>query len=93
VSRKLRNTSVFKRDLRKWVKSHPRDAPAIDATLKKLLNNPTDPQLKTLKLQGSLGDCWSCRVGYDLRILFEFDSDDSGEVIVLLALGTHDEVY
>ncbi len=90
MSRKFRTTSKFNRDLRKWVKSRPRDASAIDTTLRRLLYDPTDPQLKTHKLKGKLEDCWACSGGYDLRILFDFDSD---EVIVLLALGTHDEVY
>jgi mRNA-degrading endonuclease YafQ of YafQ-DinJ toxin-antitoxin module len=36
---------------------------------------------------------WACSAGYDLRILFEFVSRKGVEEIVLLTLGTHDEVY
>ena len=49
--------------------------------------------LKTHKLQGPLAGFWGCTVGYDLRIVFEYGKHDGDEAIVLLAMGTHDEVY
>ena len=30
---------------------------------------------------------------YDLRVLFEFTQHDGAEAILLLAIGTHDQVY
>jgi len=52
-----------------------------------------DPE--THKLKGKLSGSWACSAGYDLRIVFDFvkaekDKDDD---ILLLAIGTHDEVY
>ncbi|MEG3857917.1 type II toxin-antitoxin system RelE/ParE family toxin [Microcoleus sp. herbarium12] len=38
---------------------------------------------------------WSCSIDYDYRILFEFvtDPEDEEEAILLLKMGSHDEVY
>jgi len=51
------------------------------------------PSLRTHKLRGSLVGCSACSAGYDLRIVFEFMQHEGQEAILLLALGTHDEVY
>ena len=47
----------------------------------------------THKLKGDLADLWSCSAGYDLRIVFRLGKDDRGNLIELLSIGTHDEVY
>ena len=53
------------------------------------------PQLETHKLKGKFSGLWACSVGYNLRIVFDFvkskelEEDD----ILLLGMGTHDEVY
>jgi len=31
--------------------------------------------------------------GYDLRIVFEFSKQNDEEIILLVSVGTHDEVY
>ena len=67
----------------------------IAEVLRLLLVNPFAPQLETHKLKGKLSGSWACSAGYDLRIVFDFvkaekDKDDD---ILLLAIGTHDEVY
>ena len=51
--------------------------------------------LGTHKLSGSLSGYWACSCGYDCRIIFSLESDpETGEErIVLLAVGSHDEVY
>ena len=43
------------------------------------------------KISGS----WACSAGYDLRIVFDFVGGEKGEDddILLLAVGTHEEVY
>jgi mRNA-degrading endonuclease YafQ of YafQ-DinJ toxin-antitoxin module len=57
--------------------------------------NPFAPQLETHKLKGKLSGSWACSVGYDLRIVFDFvkAGEDKDDDILLLAIGTHDEVY
>ncbi len=52
-----------------------------------------DARLKTHKLKGDLVGVWACSAGYDLRILFEFVTHSNAEAILLLTIGTHDEVY
>jgi mRNA interferase YafQ len=48
-----------------------------------------------IRLIGKLAGLLSCSCGYDCRIVFAIETDEkSGEtVIVLLDVGTHDEVY
>jgi mRNA-degrading endonuclease YafQ of YafQ-DinJ toxin-antitoxin module len=49
----------------------------------------------THKLSGELYGLWACSCGYDCRIVFALEqAEQSGdEVVVLLDIGTHDEVY
>jgi mRNA interferase YafQ len=51
--------------------------------------------LGTHKLSGTLEGLRVCGCGYDCRIVFsiEWNPAGGGEVIVLLDIGTHDEVY
>jgi mRNA-degrading endonuclease YafQ of YafQ-DinJ toxin-antitoxin module len=48
-----------------------------------------------IKLQGELKDLWACSVEYDFRIIFYFQplEDEVEDAIVLVDVGTHDEVY
>jgi mRNA-degrading endonuclease YafQ of YafQ-DinJ toxin-antitoxin module len=48
-----------------------------------------------IRLIGKLSGLLSCSCGYDCRIVFAIETDEeSGEtLIVLLDVGTHDEVY
>jgi mRNA-degrading endonuclease YafQ of YafQ-DinJ toxin-antitoxin module len=47
------------------------------------------------KLTGQLNGWWSCSVSYDCRIIFGLTKDlETGEdIIILLDIGSHDEVY
>ena len=40
-----------------------------------------------------LAGLWACSAGYDLRIVFEIAKRNDEEVILLVSVGTHDEVY
>lgn len=53
------------------------------------------PNLGTHKLSGKLDGFQSCSCGYDCRIVFSIEPnpESDGEVIVLLDIGTHNEVY
>ena len=63
--------------------------------LKLLSGNPFHPSLKTHKLKGKLSGAWACTVEYDCRIIFDFQNNsDTGEKeILLIDVGSHDEVY
>lgn len=67
----------------------------IEQTLEQLALDPFDPSLKTHKLKGELANRWSCSINYSDRIVFQFveNSETSEEEILLLTVGSHDEVY
>jgi addiction module RelE/StbE family toxin len=66
---------------------------AIRTTLVALQNDALDPRLGSHKLKGDLAGLWACSAGYDLRIVFEIAKRNDEEVILLVSVGTHDEVY
>jgi len=93
VRRPLLRSPAFGRDLRRWLKKHPESAESIESTLEQLSADAAHPSLRTHKLRGSLAGCWACSAGYDLRIVFEYTQYEGDEAILLLAMGSHDEVY
>ncbi len=92
MRRMLLRSPAFGRDLRRWLKRQPDTTGAIEAALEQLSADAAHPSLRTHKLRGSLAGCWACSAGYDLRIAFEYTQHEGQESILLLALGTHDEV-
>ena len=93
MRRLLLRSPAFGRDLRRWLKSHPDTAASIEAMLEQLSADAAHPSLRTHKLRGPLAGCWSCSVGYDLRVVFEYAQFEEAEALLLLALGTHDQVF
>jgi addiction module RelE/StbE family toxin len=87
--------STFVRAFKRIVKKHPTLQQDIEETLQLLQQNPFAPQLATHKLKGKLAGSWACTVSYDLRIVFDFVKSESQQEddILLLEIGTHDEVY
>lgn len=79
--------------MKRWAKKDRRSIDAIRATLELLQTDAFDPRLGSHKLRGTLEGLWSCSAGYDLRIVFEILSRDGVELILLVSVGTHDEVY
>ena len=88
-------SSSFKRALKALVKKHPQRQERIAERLKLLSSEPFHPMLQTHKLKGALARSWSCTVEYDCRILFDFvTNEETGEEeILLINIGSHDEVY
>lgn len=66
---------------------------AIRTALVMLEEDAFDERLATHKLKGDLAGLWGCSAGYDLRIVFEVAKRNDVEVILLVSVGTHDEVY
>src|SRR5687768_7097107 len=93
VVRPLLRSPAFVRDLRSWLKRRPKDKAAIEAALEELSTDANSPSLRTHKLHGPWAGYWACSAGYDLRVVFEFVEHEGSEVIFLLGLGTHDELY
>ena len=88
-------SKAFARNLRRRLRRDPNLRKSIEKTLRQLAGDPFHPSLHTHRLKGELEGTWACSVAYDLRILFEFvENPDSGEEeLLLLTVGTHDEVY
>ncbi|WP_416672059.1 type II toxin-antitoxin system RelE/ParE family toxin [Egbenema bharatensis] len=92
---RLALTPKFQRAFRRFVKRNPGLQQRIKETLRQMEVDVFAPRLGTHKLSGKLDGLRSCSCGYDCRIVFaiELDAADDSEVIVLLDIGTHDEVY
>lgn len=93
MRRTLLRSPAFARDLRKWLKSYLDAAVSIESTLEQLSADSAHPLLRTHKLRGPLTGCWACSAGPDLRVVFEYTQHEGAEAILLLALGTHEQVY
>ena len=93
---KLLYGSKFKRAFKKQVRRNPQLQDGILQALELLKDDPFTPSLDTHKLHGQLDGCWACWVAYDCRIIFSFTNDldaPNEQVLMLLDLGTHDDVY
>ncbi len=93
--RQLVLTLKFKRTYRKFVSRDFKLKKRIEDTLRQMEQDVFAPSLSTHSLKGELLGLKACSCGYDCRILFsiEVDSETQNEVIVLLDIGTHDDVY
>jgi addiction module RelE/StbE family toxin len=94
----LRNidwTAKSQRTFKRLIRKSPQLRPLIEKTLRQLAEDPYHPSLRTHKLVGDLSDIWACSVDYNHRILFEFVQKAESELdaILLLNIGSHDEVY
>jgi mRNA interferase YafQ len=92
---KLIISSKFKRAVRKFTRRNPQLQSRIEETITQMLDDSNNPSLGTHKLDGKLAGLLSCSCGYDCRIIFSIETaEDTGEMlIVLLNVGTNDEVY
>ena len=88
-------TPKFKRAFQKFSKRDSARQRRIEDALHLMEQDVFMPGLGTHKLSGSLSGYWACSCGYDCRIIFflENDPETNEETIVLLDVGTHDEVY
>jgi mRNA interferase YafQ len=63
----------------------------VDQALDILYENPFDPKLRNHQLKGEFKGLSSIYVGSDLRIIFKQEKDYA--VIMLLKVGSHNQVY
>jgi len=93
--RKLVLTPHFKRAFRRFVRHNPRLQIRIENTLKAMASDLFAIQLESHNLTGKLRGLKACSCGYDCRIIFYLEShlNEEDEVIILLNIGTHNEVY
>ena len=87
--------SSFKRALKRVVGKNAHLEAKIFEVLELLASEPFAQSLKPHKLRGPLEGLWACSVEYDCRIIYTFEQNTRSreEMIVLIDIGTHDEVY
>jgi mRNA interferase YafQ len=92
---KLTWSTSFRQGFKKAIRNQPELLEKIFLGLEKLSREPFDPSLKTHKLHGKLRGLWACQIDYDCRIVFTFEKEPGNEndLIVLIDIGKHDEVY
>lgn len=96
MKRQLVISRQFEKAYKKFAGKDNRLRSVIAKALERLSNDVYDPLLRTHKLSGKLAAFSACYCGYDCRIIFiiEKDIDDVQlENIILLNVGTHDDVY
>jgi len=86
-------TSSYKKSFKKITNPILKDK--IIAAMNLLQENPFNPKLKTHKLKGILEGTWACSIDYDNRIIFDFVKNQTSDEteILLINIGTHEEVY
>lgn len=88
-------TNRFERAFRRLVGKNPALQPQIEATLRRMAENPDDPRLKTHHLSGQLKGLHASSAAYDCRIVFarQKHPKTGAEILLLINIGTHEEVY
>jgi mRNA interferase YafQ len=84
---------AFKRAAKKYISKHPKFREELVTIIRQLELNPREAWLETHKLRGGWKGFLACSAGHDLRIVFEFVENQPEDDILLVDLGTHDEVY
>lgn len=79
----------FRKKSKKLLQKNPSLKPVYESLLSKLSADPFDPRLHTHALTGDLKGKCACSLTYELRIVFRLYDD----VVHLLDIGSHDEVY
>jgi mRNA-degrading endonuclease YafQ of YafQ-DinJ toxin-antitoxin module len=93
--RELVLTPRFRRAFRRLVGKNPALQPQIETVLRLMAADVADPKLKTHHLSGELKGLHACSVAYDCRIVFarQKHPKTNEEVLVLVNIGSHEEVY
>jgi mRNA interferase YafQ len=93
--RKVVLTSKFKRSLKKFVQRNAILQGQVEKTLLQMAEDVFAPSLMTHRLKGEFDGLRACSCGYDCRIIFSLEKNKKTqkEEIVLLNIGSHDEVY
>lgn len=89
MKRKLEYSPTYLKKAKKIAEKNPRLKAPYTELLNKLADNPFDPLLHTHPLTGNLKGKHACSLTYELRIVFKLHDD----IVHLLDIGSHDEVY
>ncbi|MFD0794623.1 type II toxin-antitoxin system YafQ family toxin [Mucilaginibacter litoreus] len=89
-------SKAFEKSYKKFANNNQSLKSAILKTVSKMELDVYHPSLRTHKLSGKLAAYLACSCGYDCRIIFTIETDLTDinkEVILLLDVGTHNDVY
>lgn len=81
----------FLRQARKFFQKHPDLNPNFSNIINKLQQYPFQPQLGLHALSGKLNGCYAISLTYSYRITLTLMVTEAE--IILLDIGSHDEVY
>lgn len=84
-------TASFTRSAEKFIKYHPELKEKFAAVLRELENDPFQPHFKYHKLAGKFKDIQAVSITFSYRITLTIIVTE--REIVLLDVGSHDEVY
>ncbi|BAY75266.1 hypothetical protein NIES25_16840 [Nostoc linckia NIES-25] len=86
---------IFVRTSKCLVKKNPELGSQIEQLLQQIAEEPFQPSLRSHKLKGDLSGRYSCSIDSHNQILFKFvtNTESVEEEILLLTLGSHDDVY
>jgi mRNA-degrading endonuclease YafQ of YafQ-DinJ toxin-antitoxin module len=88
----LEKTKIFEKNLTKILKKNKNLENKIIKALSTLSENPQYPSLKSHQVDlARYGKVWSSWAAPDLRIIWKYHNDKI--IILLLDIGSHDEVY
>lgn len=95
MNEEVRSDAKFKRAFPKFTRRDSLPQRRIEEALRLMEQDVFVPSLGTHKLSGELAGFWACSCGYDCRIIFALENapQTGEELIVLLDVGSHDEVY
>ena len=95
MTRALVETPRFARALRKFAARHRQRQDCVAETLLRMGADVFDARLKTHALSGTMEGHFACSCGYDCRLVFKLvqDAKTKRACILLMNVGTHDEVY
>lgn len=88
---KLVQTDSYLKVAAKFFKKHPELLEKYKKALTILVTNPQHPSLRLHKLQGKLKNFHSVSIDLSYRLIIEFEIQDNQ--ILLINIGTHDQVY
>jgi len=80
----------FKRSYRKRIRNNSKLKKKFWQKMGIFLEEPFSPQLRSHKLSGKLAGEWAFSVDDDCRVVFDFLDE---ERVLLIDVGSHDEVY
>ena len=81
----------YLRQARKFFKQHPDLRPRFAKVLGDLQKDPFQPRLELHALSGKLAGCYAISLTYSYRITLTLMVSE--QEVILLDIGSHDEVY